>query len=157
MVTKICDWVKYHNRHSSKSIRVAKLSFCQHDPPGSTPFWQKNSLVTHTYVFWSMPKNTADCCIFVYACKTKTSKPQNFWIAPSKKHFSGSNDQNWMPFGNSFHIWSSKAQCEQNAWKHAMLSIVHQPLQSHIGNPCTSGQVRWIITYRFVLQMTNDI
>ena len=96
-------------------------------------------------------------CIFVYAYKTKTSKPQNFWIAPSKKHFSGSNDQNWMPFWNSFHIWSSKAQCEQNAWKHAMLSIVHQPLQSHIGNPCTSGQARWIITYRFVLQMTNDI
>ena len=78
-----------------------------------------------------------------YAYKTKTSKPQNFWIAPSKKHFSGSNDQNWMPFGNSFHIWSSKAQCEQNAWKHAMLSIVLQHLQSHIGNPCTSVQVNY--------------
>ena len=100
-----------------------------------------NMYLCRNYLGRSMAKNTADCCIFVYACKTKTSKPQNFWIAPSKKHFSGSNDQNWMPFGNSFHIWSSKAQCEQNAWKHAMLSIVHQPLQSHIGNPCTPGQV----------------
>ena len=47
LVTKICDLAKYHNRHSSKSKRVTKLSFCQNDPTRSTPFWQKNSLVTH--------------------------------------------------------------------------------------------------------------
>ena len=31
--TKRVDWAKYLNRHSSKSIRVIKLSFCQNDPP----------------------------------------------------------------------------------------------------------------------------
>ena len=42
----IWDWAKYHNSHSSKSIRVTKLSFGQNDLPRSTPFWQKNSFVT---------------------------------------------------------------------------------------------------------------
>ena len=40
----IWDWAIYHNSHSSKSIRVTKLSFGQNDLPRSTPFWQKNSL-----------------------------------------------------------------------------------------------------------------
>ena len=30
---KKVDSAKYHNRHSSKSIQVTKLSFCQNDPP----------------------------------------------------------------------------------------------------------------------------
>ena len=34
-------------RHSSKSIIVIKLSFCQNDPPMGESFWQNNSLVTH--------------------------------------------------------------------------------------------------------------
>ena len=42
----IWDWAKYHNSHSSKNIRVTKLSFGQNDLPRSTPFWQKNILVT---------------------------------------------------------------------------------------------------------------
>ena len=42
----IWDWARYHNSHSSKSIRVTKLSFGQNDLPRSTPFWQKNILVT---------------------------------------------------------------------------------------------------------------
>ena len=41
------------NRHSSKSIRVTNLSFCQNDPPRSTPFWQKNSLVTHIFLIYA--------------------------------------------------------------------------------------------------------
>jgi hypothetical protein len=49
VVTKICDWAKYHNRLSSKSIRVTKLSVCQNDPPKSVSFWQKNSLATHIF------------------------------------------------------------------------------------------------------------
>ena len=46
MIRWIWDWAKYHNSHSSKIIRVTKLSFGQNDLPRSTPFWQKNSLVT---------------------------------------------------------------------------------------------------------------
>ena len=46
VITKFWDWAKYHNRHSSKSIRVTNLSFCQNDSPMSTPFWQKKRLVT---------------------------------------------------------------------------------------------------------------
>ena len=46
LITKIWDWAKYHNRHSSKSIKVTNLSFCQNDPPMSTSFWKKKRLVT---------------------------------------------------------------------------------------------------------------
>ena len=33
--------------HSSKSIWVIKLSFCQNDPPMGESFWQKDSLISH--------------------------------------------------------------------------------------------------------------
>ena len=33
-------------RHSSKSIKVTKLSFCRNDSPYGKSFWQKDSLVT---------------------------------------------------------------------------------------------------------------
>ena len=41
------DWAKYQNRHSSKSIWVTKLVFCQNDSPIRGSFWQKDSLITH--------------------------------------------------------------------------------------------------------------
>ena len=44
---KKVDWAKYHIKHSSKSIRVIKLSFCQNDSPMGGPFWQKDSLITY--------------------------------------------------------------------------------------------------------------
>ena len=44
--TKKIDWAKYVNRHSSKSISVIKLSFCQNDFPMGETFWQKDSLIT---------------------------------------------------------------------------------------------------------------
>ena len=43
---QIWDWAKNHNRHSSKSIRVTKLSFCQNDSPMSRLFQQNNRLIT---------------------------------------------------------------------------------------------------------------
>ena len=46
-VQKKVDWAKYHNRHSSKSIWVVKLSFCQNDCLMRQSFWQKDSLITH--------------------------------------------------------------------------------------------------------------
>ena len=55
LLPKICDWAKYQNRHSSKSIRVTKLSFCQSDSPMSESFWQRSSLVTHIFF---------DLCLF---------------------------------------------------------------------------------------------
>ena len=42
----IWDLSKYHNSHSSKSIRVTELCFGQIDLPRSTPFWQKKNLIT---------------------------------------------------------------------------------------------------------------
>ena len=51
---KIWPWAKYQNRHSSKSIRVIKLSFCQKDPPIRALFWHKDSFITHVF-FWTMP------------------------------------------------------------------------------------------------------
>ena len=49
-VTKICDWAKYHNRHSSKSIRLTKLFFCQNDVLIGGSFWQKDNLVTFNFL-----------------------------------------------------------------------------------------------------------
>ena len=46
LLPKICDWAKYQNRHSSKSIRVTKLTFCQNDVLMGDFFWPKDSLVT---------------------------------------------------------------------------------------------------------------
>ena len=46
-VPKKVDWAKLLNRHSSKSICVIWLSFCQNDPPMGESFWQKENLVTH--------------------------------------------------------------------------------------------------------------
>ena len=48
---KVCpekkvDWAKYHNRRSSKSIWVIKLSFSQNDSPMGQSFWEKDSLIT---------------------------------------------------------------------------------------------------------------
>ena len=40
------DQAKYQNRHSSKSVCVIKLSFCQNDAPIGESFWQNTSLVT---------------------------------------------------------------------------------------------------------------
>ena len=47
MYLKKVDWAKLLNRHSSKSIWVIKMSFCQNDPPMAESFWQKDSLITH--------------------------------------------------------------------------------------------------------------
>ena len=47
-MNQICDWAKYHNRHSTKSKWVVKLSFCQNDPPMGKSFWLNKSLVTST-------------------------------------------------------------------------------------------------------------
>ena len=44
---KKVHWAKYHNSHSSKSIKVTKLSFCQNDPP-----WVVNHFVKRTD--WSL-------------------------------------------------------------------------------------------------------
>ena len=46
VVHQICDWAKHQNRHSSKSIQVIQLSFCQNDPSKGEFFWQKDSLTT---------------------------------------------------------------------------------------------------------------
>jgi hypothetical protein len=40
------DWAKYQNKHSSKSIRVMQLFFCQNDYPIREEFWQKNGFLT---------------------------------------------------------------------------------------------------------------
>ena len=61
LVTKVWDWAKYHNRHSSKSTRATKLSFCQNDVHMGESFWQKNSLVTlilfELYLLWYLAQS----------------------------------------------------------------------------------------------------
>ena len=50
------DWAKYQNRHSSKSIWVMNLFFCQNYCPIRWEFWQKNRFITHILfelcLFW---------------------------------------------------------------------------------------------------------
>ena len=56
VVHQICNWAKYQNKHSSKSIKVIKLSFYQNDSPMGGSFWQKDSLITYILfelcLFW---------------------------------------------------------------------------------------------------------
>ena len=52
MVHNVCFkkiWTNHSGviSHSSKSMGVIKLSFCQNDPPMGESFWQKDSLTTH--------------------------------------------------------------------------------------------------------------
>ena len=51
---------KFATRHSSKSIWVMKLFFCQNYCPTSGEFWQKNSFITHILfelcLFWYLAK-----------------------------------------------------------------------------------------------------
>ena len=56
LIPKICEWAKYQNRHSSKSIWVMNLFFCQNYCPIRWEFWQKNRFITHILfelcLFW---------------------------------------------------------------------------------------------------------
>ena len=54
-VQKKGDWAKYHNRHSSKSLWVTRLLFCQNDSLQGGSFWQKDSLITHILFELGMP------------------------------------------------------------------------------------------------------
>ena len=88
LLPKICDWAKYHNRHSSKSIRVTMLSFCQSDSlmSQSESFWQKNSLVTHIFF---------DLCLFKHFSPVANFGQQSLywfdakWAWISASYFSG--------------------------------------------------------------------
>ena len=57
------DWAKYQNRHSSKSIWVMKLFFCQNSHLMGQSFWQKNSFITHIVfelcLFWYLARSTS--------------------------------------------------------------------------------------------------
>ena len=46
-VPKFATGLIHQIRHSSKIMKVIKLSFGQNDPPMRELFWQNNSLVTH--------------------------------------------------------------------------------------------------------------
>ena len=52
MIQWIWDWAKYHNSHSSKSIGVTKLSFCQNDFPRSMYTILTKGQFGHSYTFW---------------------------------------------------------------------------------------------------------
>ena len=62
MSRKKVDWATYHNRHSSKSIWVTRLLFCQKDSPMGESFWQKDSLITHILfelcLLWYLAQST---------------------------------------------------------------------------------------------------
>ena len=62
LIPKICEGAKYQNRHSSKSIWVMKLFFCQNSPLMGQLFWQKNSFITHILF---------ELCLFWYLAQSK--------------------------------------------------------------------------------------
>ena len=85
MIRWIWDWAKYHNSHSSKSIKVTKLSFGQNDFPRSTRFWQKNSLVTlllfELWLFWYWAQSQIHrITLYVHI--------RNFWYLKKNKLYS---------------------------------------------------------------------
>ena len=72
---------------SSKSIRVTNLSFCQNDPPKSTLFWQKNSLVTHIFFDLCLLSHSAQSQILVTKLFFGSGKCGNFHIVSTLWHF----------------------------------------------------------------------
>ena len=60
MIPKICDWAKYHYRHSSKSIRGTKLSFCQNDPLWYVTHSQILGSTLYSFFFPSKHQNIAE-------------------------------------------------------------------------------------------------
>ena len=53
LIPKIWEWAKYQNRHSSKSIWVMKLFFCQNNCHIKGEFWQKNRFI-NSYNIWAI-------------------------------------------------------------------------------------------------------
>ena len=54
--SKFATGLRCSNKHTSKSIWVTCLFFCQNDSPMSESFWQKNRQVTHILLL--------DLCLF---------------------------------------------------------------------------------------------
>ena len=71
--------------HSSKSIWLIKLSFCQNDPSMGQSFWQKDSLITHTLfelcliMIFSPVANFGDQSILPYIPNYITRFSVNLW------------------------------------------------------------------------------
>ena len=82
MSGKKVDWAKYHNRHSSKSIWVIKLSFGQNDCPMGESFWPEDSLITHILFELCLFRNLAKCTLFLL---TLYYKKQTWSIIPHNK------------------------------------------------------------------------
>ena len=79
------------NRHSSKSIIVIKLSFCQNDPLIGESFWQKDSLITcilfELCLFWYSAQSQIWCTTLYYYLGTiKTERWKKWWRAREIKH-----------------------------------------------------------------------
>ena len=67
MTRWIWDWTKYHNSHSSKSIRVTKLFFCQNGVLLGRSFWPKDSLVTLVRFLKIVIKNIQECAFSIWS------------------------------------------------------------------------------------------
>ena len=67
MIRWYWDWAKYHDRHSSKSIRVTKLFFCQNGVLLGRSFWPKDSLVTLVRFFRTVIKNIQECAFSIWS------------------------------------------------------------------------------------------
>ena len=80
----IWDWSKYQN--SSKSIRVTRLFFGQKDLPRSTPFLQKNSLVTlilfELLLLWYLAQSQIHrITLYEHLNRPEFSETINFWFS----------------------------------------------------------------------------
>ena len=58
----IWDWAEYHNKHSSKIIRVIKLSFCQNVPPmrhhfGKRTVWSLLYFLNYICLLWYLSQS----------------------------------------------------------------------------------------------------
>ena len=132
MIRWIWDWAKYHNSHSSKSIRVTKLSFCQSDSPMSESFWQKNSLVSHIIFDLCLSKHFCQVTNFCYQSLifglSASSKTISIWkhVGCNKMPYPLQILLRYFNFICGFYpnlwlIWSSRLvlclKCMEQAWQ----------------------------------------
>ena len=113
MIRWIWDWARYHNSHSSESIRVTKLFFCQNGVLLGKSFWPKDILVSlilfELWLLWYLAQSQIHRITLYFFCiladrvvlgSTETAVFQIWFWCQWKK----SQNKHWK-FDNRFVIW----------------------------------------------------
>ena len=111
----IWDWAKYHDSHSSESIRVIKLFFCQNGVLIGRSIWPKDSLVTlilfELWLLWYLAQSQIHRNLSKWTAKQVLVFPQQF---PSGINNFGSPCG--QPLNNAYSLFLICPVCQNVCW-----------------------------------------